>query len=233
VAQAATINSIEFTKNNYDTQLGLLGSTVVVENFETYTEGNVGNGTANPGFVTKVGTFYTRGGTGSGGTVTDPNPDLDGTKLAIRDGNVYGRTSTTSVLTGNAGDDMFLDSNDTFGMKWMVNVGSAFNKLIFTLTDASDQGALLRITSNLGGQVQFQSQQTANKKIIVVDFDGYVDSAEILMTNFFSNGQTKKINDGFSVDDIAVSAVPLPAPAFMLIAGLAGLAAIRRKRAAA
>jgi hypothetical protein len=154
-------------------------------------------------------------------------------ELAIRDGNVYGRESTTAILTGNAGDDMFLDSNDTFGMKWLVNVGSAFNKLIFTLTDASDQGALLRITSNLGGLVQFQSQQNANKQIIIVDFGGYVNSAEILMTNFFSNGQTKKINDGFSVDDIAVSAVPLPAPAFMLIAGLAGLAAMRRKRAAA
>ena len=56
------------------------------ENFEGYAVGNVGNGTGDPGFVTAVGTFKTMGGTGTGGTVTDPTPDLDGTKLAIRDG---------------------------------------------------------------------------------------------------------------------------------------------------
>jgi hypothetical protein len=230
-AQAATITSTNFTKTDYENQLALLGPSVVVQNFESYTEGNVGNGTANPGFVTNVGTFYTRGGTGTGGTVTDPNPDLIGWKLAIRDGDVYGRTSTTSVLTGNSGDDMFLDSNDTFGIKWLVNTGSAFNKLIFTLTDVSDQGALVKIVSH-GGEIQFQSQRTGNQKIITVDFGGFVNSAEIRMTNFFANG-TKKINDGFSIDDIAVSVVPLPAPAFMLLAGLAGFAAFRRKRAAA
>lgn len=231
-AQAATIGSVDFSKTNYEAQLALLGSNVIVQNFESYGEGNVGNGTANPGFVTNVGTFYTRGGQGTGGTVTDPNPDLDGTRLAIRDGNVYGRTSTTSVLTGNRGDDMFLDSNDTFGIKWLVNVGSAFNKLIFTLTDVSDQGALVKIVTG-GDEIQFQSQSNGNQKIITVDFGGFVNSAEIRMTNYFANGTTKRINDGFSVDDIAVSAVPLPAPAFMLIAGLAGLAAFRRKRASA
>jgi hypothetical protein len=227
-AQAATISSVEFTKSNYESQLALLGSTVIVQNFESYDEDNVP-----VAFATNVGTFYTSGGKGSGGTVTDPSPDLDGTRLAIRDENVYGRSSTTSILTGNAGDDMFLDSNDTYGIKWLVNIGSAFNRLIFTLTDVSDQGALLRITSTLGGQIEFQSQRNANRKIIVVDFGGFVDSAEIHMTNFFADGETKRINDGFSIDDIAVSAVPLPAPAFMLIAGLAGLAALRRKRSAA
>jgi hypothetical protein len=238
-AQAATINSIGFSKANYDAQRALLGPNVVVEDFESYTDQvnkNVGNGTAEPGFGTKVGTFYTRGGTGSGGTVTDPNPDLDGTKLAIRNGTVYGRSSTTDLIAGAANPntpDLFLDSNDTFGTRWVVNPGSMFNKLIFTLTDASDQGALMKITSNLGGEVEFQSLSDANRRIITVDFGGFVQSAEIRITNFWANGTTKKTNDGFSVDDIAVSVVPLPAPAFMLIAGLAGLAAFRRKRAAA
>jgi len=41
------------------------------------------------------------------------------------------------------------------------------------------------------------------------------------------------INDGFSVDDIAVSVVPLPASALLLLGGLGGLAALRRRRTAA
>ena len=65
--------------------------------------------------------------------------------LAIRNGTVYGRSSTTDLIAGAPNSktpDLFLDSNDTFGMRWVVDPGSMFNKLIFTLTDASDQGAL-------------------------------------------------------------------------------------------
>jgi hypothetical protein len=233
-AQAATINSIGFNKANYDAQRALLGPNVIVEDFETSgPERNVPQG-----FPTKVGNFSTLGGTGSGGTVQDPVskgnfPGNNGNLLAIRDGNVYGRTSTTDLIAGAANSktpDLFLDSNDTDGIKWVVGVGSMFNKLIFTLTDAADQRAILRITTAGAQPIEFRSQASGNRQIIIVDFGGFVNSAEITMRNFFKNGRR---DDGFSIDDVAVSVVPLPAPAFMLLAGLAGFAAFRRKRAAA
>jgi hypothetical protein len=228
-AQAASISVSSFSVGNYATQFGLLGPTVV-EDFEGFVEGNVN------GLPTAVGTFTTLGGTGSGGTVTDADPGFplgnDGTQLAIRDGNVFGRTSTTSILSGNASDDKFLDSNDTLGIKWLVDIGSMFNRLIFTLTDAADTGATITISTADATPVFFKSQGNGNRKLIVVDFGGAVSSAHITLANTDANGDPK-LNDGFSIDDIAVSVVPLPAPALMLIGGLAGLAAFRRKRAAA
>jgi hypothetical protein len=231
VAQAASISVTTFSVGSYNTAVGGFGTTVV-ENFESYSVGNVGDGELDPGFPTAVGTFKTMGGTGNGGTVTDPNPNLDGAKLAIRDGNVYGRSSTTALLTGNAANDQFLDSNDTFGIRWLVNIGSMFNKIVFTLTDTTDVGATMRINTPGASQVTLQGLGNANRRLVVVDFGAGVKSAEITFFNTNGNGRPF-LNDGFSIDDIAVSAVPLPAPAFMLIAGLAGLAAMRRKRAAA
>jgi hypothetical protein len=228
--QAASISVTTFSVGDYNTQLGLLG-TAVGENFEGFTEGNRDNG-----FSTAVGTFSTLGGTGSGGTVTDPDPGFpgvnDGTKLAIRDGNVYGRSSTTALLTGNPEDDKFLDSNDTWGIEWLVNVGSMFDRLIFTLTDATDQKATLTISADGADPVVFSGLGPSNRQLVVIDFGGRVSNATITLANTDSKGKPKT-NDGLSIDDIAVSVVPLPAPALLLIGGLAGLAAFRRKRATA
>jgi hypothetical protein len=241
VAQAATITVSKFTKTNYINEVATFGPSVVRENFENYVVGNVGNGTDNPGFGTNVGTFWTMGGTGSGGTVRDPNPDLDGTKLAIRTGSVYGRSSTTDLLASptnidNPNDgilDKFLDSNDTFGIRWNVDIGSMFTKLVFVLTDATDVGAQMTIKTEGASNAYLFGLGEANRRLVVIDFGGAVPWAEITFFNSNKNTGEGFINDGFSIDDVAVSAVPLPAPALMLLAGLGGLAALRRKRAAA
>ena len=241
IAQATTISVNMFNVGAYNSTLSGFTNTVV-ENFESYTEGNVGTGAytdGSGGFTTSVGTFWTMGGTGSGGTVKDPVgtssgnfADNDGMKLAIRDGNVYGRTSTTAALTGVKSDDKFLDSNDTFGIKWLVNIGPMFNQLMFTLTDAADVGA--RITIEAGGAVHsFVNGGNGGQRLVHVVFGGAVETAKITFFNTDPHTGKPRLNDGFSLDDIAVSAVPLPAPALMLIAGLGGLAAFRRRRAAA
>jgi opacity protein-like surface antigen len=240
VAQAATVDiDVQvFTTDKYEQILATMG-TVVVEDFEEAgPEGNRANG-----FGTKVGTFASLGGRGNGLTVTEEPggssgnfPGNDGTKLAIRDGNVFGRQSTTAMLTGDAADDQFLDSNDTKGISWSVDIGSAFTRILLTLTDATDVGAIMKITAN-GVSESFNNLKSSgvrngNIQILLIDFGAPVETAEITFFNSRTNGSAF-MNDGFSIDDIAVSAVPLPAPALMLLAGLGGLAALRRKRAAA
>ena len=237
-AQASTITVNTFSVSSYKDKIDGFAS-AVIEDFENpdYAVGNVGTGKDGDGFKTNVGTFWTMGGTGTGGTVAG----LDGSRLAVRTGNVFGRSSTTDVIAGlsdNPDDgilDKFLDSNDTFGIRWSIDIGSMFNKLIFVLTDATDVGATMRISAT--GVVQDfilnPKLKSGNRQLVHVDFGGPVSAAEITFFNSKGlNGPAFK-NDGFSIDDVAVSAVPLPAPALMLIAGVAGLAAFRRKRASA
>lgn len=217
------MNVADFSAGAYNAIVGGFGN-AVVEDFETYSEGNVANG-----FSTSVGTFSTLGGTGSGATVTGADFANDGSLLAIRDGNVYGRSSTTSALSGNSADNKFLDSNDTYGIRWDVSLGgSMFNRLALTLSDAADVGATLRV---MVGDVFYDLSLLSNgsRQIVDIGLGDAVSSATIFFGNY-RNGQYK-LNDGFSIDDIAVSEVPLPASALLLLAGLGGLGVMRRRKA--
>lgn len=237
-AAAASISVGQFSVGNYNALLGGLNGTIIGEDFETFSEANVGG----PGapFATSVGTFETRGGTGSGGTVTRSdntfnalNPN-DGTQLAIRDRNVFGRVSTTALLDSDPSKDKFLDSNDTYGIVWNLDLGGAlFNKVLLTLTDAADTGATVTITSDTGGFAQFQTQPRSNQKTVFVDFGAAISSARIEFVNTRGPNGALRRNDGLGIDDIAISAVPIPASALLLGAGLTGLLAFRRRRAAA
>jgi hypothetical protein len=241
-AQAATRAAISlsvFSVSAYDDLVGGFGSRIVEDFEDLGPEGNRADG-----FSTKVGTFRTLGGTGGGATVTDlpggPSGNFagnDGKRLAVRDGNVHGRHSTTALLTGDASRDMFLDSNDTLGLEWRVEVGSAFTRLLLTLTDATDAAATMRIGVN-GVTASFASLRSGgtrdgNVQLVLIDFGRAVSAATVRFENL--PGRSGRTDDGFSVDDIAVDVgvVPLPAPAMLLIGGLAMLAFCRRRRPAA
>lgn len=222
-AFAATVNVSGFSAASYNASVGSF-STVVSQTFETYSEMNV-----NDGFATNVGTFSSAGGTGSGGTVNNAGFANDGTKLALRDGNVFGRVSTTQSLTGNTSDDMFLDSNDTKGIIWNVMLAGQkmFDRIVFTVTDAAEFGNTFKIET-AGVTHMVSSAGNGVKRLIEIDFGQNVSSATITLGHF--KGNNPRTNDGFSIDDIAVSAVPLPASALFLIGGLGGLAALRRRK---
>lgn len=222
-ALASTVSVTGFSASSYNAAVG--GMTyAVTQDFEGYGEGNVSNG-----FMTNVGSFSSLGGEGAGGTVSGADFDNDGTKLALRDGNVYGRVSTTSSLSGNAGDDMFLDSNDTYGIVWNVMLGGQrmFDRIVFTITDAAEFGNSLRIITDFGTTV-VNSSGNGLQRLVEIDLDHNATYATIILGHFRSNGL--RTNDGFSIDDIAVNEVPLPASALFLLGGLGGLAAMRRRK---
>lgn len=220
-ALAASITVSDFNAGAYDAIVSGYGKTVV-EDFEGNTEGNVANG-----FATSVGTFSTLGGVGTGGTVTNADFDNDGSLLAIRDGNVYGRRSTTSALSGDKADDKYLDSNDTFGIAWMVSLGgSMFDSIALTISDAAEFSMLQVVVG--GESLTLSNFGGSSQKIVEINFDSAVTVASVFFGH--SNSRGLRTNDGFSIDDIAVSEVPLPASALLLLGGLAGLSRFRSKK---
>ncbi|MFK7744474.1 MAG: VPLPA-CTERM sorting domain-containing protein [Roseobacter sp.] len=228
-AQGSTIlNAVVFDANDYNLNFG--ESPNVGEDFETLGS-NLGEGEVGADFATAVGTFNTLGGVGSGGTVTKLSGNT-GSMLALRDANVFGRTNN-APLDGH----WFLDTNDTFGMQWDVNISDqAFNQVSFVIQDFSDTGAFVRITAG-GEELELRTGKKLSDgaaKVIVIDFGQEMTDATIILGNYTTiGGEVFKNNDGFSIDGLQVrmSAVPLPMPILMLGTAIAGLGVIRRRKA--
>lgn len=231
---ATLVTTHEYSKQNYLDLFNAMDSTVV-ENFEEFILSPGGNGQpdvfqAQP-IETAVGDFYRVSGTGSGGTVKKPDPDLDGTKLAVRDGNVFGRSDTTAELFPELDNlnGQYLDSNDVVDLTWEVDLGgSLFKSLIFVMTDATDVNSTLKIIAGADEYtytIPGKEYGNAERRIVKVDFGKFISSATIDFEN-------SKKNDGLSIDDIAahVAPVPLPASILLLGAGIAGLRLMRRKQ---
>jgi len=225
-ASATTIHVSIFDSSAYG---GLLSSgNFVGEDFEGLGIAN-GAGQVGPSLATAVGTFSSAGGQGTGGTVAGLAGNT-GTQLALRTGDVFGRTN--QVPTNGR---WYLDSNDTFGMIWNVNVGGAFDMVAFALSDASDQGAYLRIvTDGITREVRTGAAlANGNDRLVVISFTQAVTAATVSLVNYTAfGGGTMRLNDGFSVDGMQVrlSPVPLPAAGVLLVAGLGALGAMRARR---
>lgn len=181
--------------------------------------GAAGNPTTNP-VVTGVGTFRSLAPNACGGSCVTPSEHLQ-----VRSGNVWGRYNTT------AGGANWLDSNDNSGMEWEIapaaGIGS-FDRISFLLTDVDDVG---KVSFNIStrGDVASATGTILNAKpgngalsLVTMVFDHTVSDLFI--------GLNIDKQDGFGIDDVQISAVPLPAAGFLLLGGLAGLGAVSRRR---
>jgi hypothetical protein len=193
-----------------------------VETFAGFQAWNGTTGTTNP--VTSVGTFTSLGGTGHGHSAIN-----GGTGLEVRNDNPFrwGRHSVMDPANGN-----WLDSNDTYGMRWEIGGLGQFNALGFFLTDVADVGAKfsLMIGGTLHEHVIGGDGRLANGIIhwVQILLDDAVDSLVVEMRH-------DRLNDGFGIDGVTVARVaPIPLPpalAFMIV-GIAALVGLRRRAAA-
>ena len=177
---------------------------------------------------TKVGDFTSINPAGSG--TTDLNPTG---QLHVRDGsgNDGGRFNTT------LGGFNYLDSNDNSGIFWSIPGSAALrpiDRISFLATDIDDVGAAT-FNVSAGGDV------LATKFSLASELLGKRPNGELLLFTLLFDSVVSNLTiamnidkgDGFSIDDVTVGQVPLPAAAWMLLAGLGGLAALGRRRSAA
>lgn len=223
IASAATITIADYTPTGYSAATA--GGSFVGTDFEAEGAAN-GEGQVGPNLSTAVGTFSRLSGVGTGGTVTGLAGN-DGTQLALRDGNVFGRTDTH-------GGSWYLDSNDTHGMIWTVSTGSLFDTVVFTITDGSEFGGSLRV--NADGVSQDQGingrRGNGNVSLVTIVFDNPTLAATITLGHFASaTSQSLRTNDGFSIDgtQVGLAPVPLPASLPLMLLGAGAFVALRRR----
>ena len=224
-ASATTIDIGAFSASALASASGDLVN-LATEDFEALGAANgVGEVAVGTALSTNVGQFETGGGVGTGGTVSGLAGNT-GQNVALRNGNVFGRSS----VDGNGG--FFLDSNDTFGIGWTVNTGAAFDTILFTLRDASEF-SFLRITVNGVSAEQRVDAAFADgaTSLVEINLAQSVQSLRVDLLNYTSFAGGNATNDGFSIDNIAVglAAVPVPAGMPLLLAGAGVFAVSRRK----
>ncbi|MEL6118287.1 MAG: VPLPA-CTERM sorting domain-containing protein [Pseudomonadota bacterium] len=224
-ASATTISVSVFDINTFNQAVS--GPSFVTEDFESgFAVGEITGNGGNAGATldTVVGTFSSLGGVGSGSTCALSTGGSNGIcdTLAIFDSSINSQNNTVP-LDG----EYSLNSNDTFGIQWDVGTGDLFNRVVFGMSDATDQGATLTITADDGTTSVFEvlnpNLGDGNAQLVIIDFDELIGSATISLESSIED-------DGFAIDGVSVGVVPLPAAGLLLIGGLGVLGAMRRRQ---
>jgi hypothetical protein len=177
---------------------------------------------ANP--VTDVGSFTGVAPAAPGSSAVDCGGGLGATSCVLNSG-TFGRYNTD-------GESNWLDSNDLNEIVWSIPGGavlSAFNRIAFLMTDVDDVGDII-FQIAAGGQAvgstvnDGNGQPNGRLQLVTMSFSDLVSNLSITMRV----GQ----GDGFGIDGVKIAAVPVPAAGFLLLAGLGGLAAFKRRKSA-
>jgi hypothetical protein len=185
------------------------------EDFEGFNDGDAGASIA-----TAIGTFS-----------TDASQTIGGLGLRIDDGR-DGRTNTTP------GGSLYLDSFDAQVVTLDLNLSPLATGLGFFMSDVDDQGGDTFMEVFAGGTSLWNqalipgtgARPSGEVMFVGIDFGG----AMVDQLVFTVNDTVNPINqDGIGFDDFHVTAVPLPAAGWMLIAGVGALFGFGRRKAAA
>lgn len=203
----------------------------VTENFNTMgtaaryvgNDQNLSWENANKTFSTKVGTF-TLVTAGQGSTSWSDTTNANNGSLTIESKKTgeSGRESLASSKT-----DLWLDSNDARLVTWVLGapLHGNFNAFGFYLADANDAGGILslKFTDN-STTVLALPPKMANLNL------GYVTVVStksiINATLTFSNNSGA---DGWGIDDVTVGHIVEPGTLTLMLVGLLGLSATRRR----
>jgi hypothetical protein len=234
LAPAATV-TISMTKyDSVGTALSardsFIGSgTVIGEDFEGFASCPApfcASGTISTG----VGTFTGYGtAISNGGSQVEPK-----NQIVVRNStpNPFGRFNVTPKGTN------WLDSNDRAGIQWDVP-GLAdvpmIKRIAFLLTDVDDVDSFDFILKAIDTgaddltdafiQLNNNGLDNGTLHLVTMLFSDPVKDLRIVMKN--------GVGDGFGIDGVRMSVVPLPASALLLLGALGGLAAVRRRKKAA
>lgn len=191
-----------------------------VEDFEAIGE-DLGEGQlTGPLTGTAVGDFSALDGQGSGSTCSASGGDCKQLSLFNSDQNGQDNLVPDDGIWS-------LNANDTYGMKWDVarDDGGYFNHIVFGLKDAADQGAKVTVETGDGTFETLSNLGNANEQLVVATFGSWESSSIITI-------ESSKLNDSYALDGASAGTAPVPLPAagFLLLGGLGGLAALRRRR---
>lgn len=198
--------------------------------------------TSNGPLNTALGAMRSLKPEGSGDSSVPPETDAIVRSGVAPDDTMFGRYDADRDVV--SGPNNFLDSNDNGGIRLNVPGGGGpskgmFNQLSMLLTDIDDVGEIgfwlsaddsrnaisisdIAYTTLPNGAVQ----DDGGLFLATFKFDALVDGVTIDMRI--------DAGDGFGVDSMSLSQIPLPAAGWMLLAGIGALgAASRRKRKAA
>lgn len=234
---AATITVDPFSPADFDALTSSDGA--VIEDFEMssgepefvgFVDADATEGELAGPLTTKVGTFASLGGSGSGSTCDANSVSGTCSQIALEQDTINGQGNLLPT-----DGEWAVSSNDTLGVSWLAKLdsGKLFNQVIFTLRDAvdrSDELSLAISTSEGGLFTIFGRQPNDTQQIVVIDFLGNGVSEVTIDIALNAN----KPDDGFTIDGATLIAtpVPLPASALLLIGGVGAIGLMRRRRRA-
>lgn len=194
-----------------------------VESFDNLDAWDGTTGTSNPQ-NTAVGGFTSLGGHGTGASAIN-----GGTGLEVRGDNPmqWGRYDTGYPTLGNN----WLDSNDTYGMRWEIGGVGSFDALAFFLTDVADAGATFSMKV---GDLEFSGDGMPGTEGRLAD--GNIHLVTVLLPEAVDHLVIElrhdRLNDGFGIGGAAIGSVapvPIPPAGALALAGLAAFAGLRAR----